>query len=319
MATTHTIAAGDQTLKTELDVFIPEIWAESIRATFKKSLVMGNIANDYSALVTNGGDKIHIPTLQDVADAAAKVQGEPVDFTTNTEVEMSITVDQHFATAVMIDDLAKVQASYELTAGFADSMAYKLALNVEDALFTKLSNGLKALDLDHGDGTVDRVLNRSRLSHIITYMYSLDLRPEDCVLVLSNRLYSSLFNLDDFVHISKTGAANLPAGTVGTLMGMPVVHSPRVGNDAVHADTLDDAGDATGDTQRPGGYVVHKDALGVAYSKQPTAVTQYDIAYIGHKMVTDMIYGCALLQDTNQTKAISLVEGSQTTAAAWQS
>ena len=36
-------------------------------------------------------------------------------------------------------------------------------------------------------------------------------------------------------------------------------------------------------------------------------------------MVTDMIYGCSLLQDTNQVKAISLVENDQDTAAAWQS
>ena len=311
MATTHTIAAADQTLKTELDVFIPEIWAESIRAKFKKSLVLGNIANDYSALVTNGGDKINIPTLQDVAD--------PVDYATNTEVDLSITVDQHYATAVMIDDLAKVQASYELTAGFADSMAYKLALNVEDALFTKLSNGLNGLQMDNGDDSVDRVLNRARLSHIITYMYSVDLRPEDCVLVLSNRLYASLFNLEDFIHVSKTGAGDLPAGTVGTLMGMPVIHSPRIGNDAIHADTTAEDGSALADTRRPGGYVVHKDALGIAYSKKPTAVTQYDIAYIGHKMVTDMIYGCNLLQDTNQVKAISLCENDQDAAANWQS
>lgn len=319
MATTSTIATNDQTLKAEVDVFIPEIWSSAVAASFKKNLVLGNYAKDFSALVAGGGDKINIPTQQFADDAVAKVQGTPVDFTTNTEVDMSITVDQHYITAVMLDDLAKIQASYDLMTGITDSMGYKLALNIEDALFTKLSNGLNAVQMDNGDDSVDRKLSRARLAHIVTYMYSVDLRPEECVLVLSNRLYASLFNLDDFVHVSQTGAANLPAGSVGTLMGMPVIHSPRIGNDAIHADTTAEDGSALADTRRPGGYVVHKSALGIAYSKNPTPVVEYDIAYIGWKMVTDVIYGCNLLQDTNQVRAISLCENDQDTAAAWQS
>ena len=319
MATTQIIHTDDQTLKTEQDVFIPEIWADSILASFKKSLVLGNIATDYSSLASGGGDKINIPTMQDVADAVAKAQGVPVDFTTNTEVDMSIDINQHYVTAVMIDDLAKVQSAYDMTSNIASSMGYKLALNIEKALFTKLSNGLNAVQMDNGDDSVDRVLNKNRLSHLITYMYSVNLRPEECVLVLSNRLYASLFKLDDFVHVSKVGAANLPNGTVGTLMGMPVVHSPEVGNDAIHADTTAEDGSGLADTRRPGGYVVHRSALGIAYSKFPTAVAEYDMQYIAHKMVTDVIYGCNLLQDANQVRAISLCENAQDTAGAWQS
>ena len=320
MSTTHYISAGVQTLKTELDVFIPEVWAQPLAASFQTALKMGSFAIDYSALVSGGGDKINIPTMQDVADAVAKVQGEPVDFTTNTEVALSITLDQHFITATMIDDLAKVQASFDMTNTLAASMGYKLALNVEKALFTKLASNINGLDLDHGDSSVDRIFNKERLSYIVTHMYANNLRPEECVLVLSNRLYASLFKLDDFVHVSKVGAVGLPAGTVGTLMGMPVVHSTIVGDDVVSADCVEEDGStAVGDTLRAGGYVVHKSALGIAYSKQPTMVAEYDMQYIAHKAVTDMIYGCALLQDTNQKKVISLIEGSQTTAAAWQS
>ena len=102
-------------------------------------------------------------------------------------------------------------------------------------------------------------------------------------------------------------------------MGMPVVHSPEVGNDAIHADTTAEDGSGLADTRRPGGYVVHRSALGKAYSKFPTAVAEYDMQYIAHKMVTDVIYGCNLLQDANQVRAISLCENDQDTAGAWQS
>ena len=129
--TTHYIGDDDQYLKAEVDVFIPEVWADAIRASFQKKLVLGNLATDYSALVSGGGDTIHIPTFQDVGDAVAKVQGNPVDFTRNLEVEHSISISEHYVTAVMIDDLAKTQSSYDLTNGIASSMGYKLAINVE--------------------------------------------------------------------------------------------------------------------------------------------------------------------------------------------
>ena len=319
MATGFATTATSQAADTELAVFIPELWGDAVRASFKKSLVLGNLAKDYSSLVSGGGDKIWIPTYQDVGDAVSKTQGEPVDFTRNLEVAQSITVDQHYATAIMIDDLAKVQSSYDLISGLSESMGYKLALNIEKALFTKLSDGLNAVEFDNFDDSVDRVLNKERLSGLITYMYSQNLRPEECTLVLSNRLYASLFKLDDFIHASKVGNMNLPAGSDGQLMGMNVIHSPEVGNDAVHADTTSETGAALADTRRPGGYVVHNSALGIAYSKAPTPVTDYDIAYIGWKMVTDVIYGCNLLQDTNQVRAISLTENGHDTAAAWQS
>ena len=90
MATTHYVHADDQTLKTEVDIFIPEIWGDSIRASFKKSLVMGNLARDYSSLVSGGGDVIHIPTYKDVADAVAKTQGEPVDLQEMTKLKCQL-------------------------------------------------------------------------------------------------------------------------------------------------------------------------------------------------------------------------------------
>ena len=48
--------------------------------------------------------------------------------------------------------------------------------------------------------------------------------------------------------------------------------------------------------------------LAYAFSKQPTIESEYDIDYIAHKMVGDMIYGSALNQDASQTKVWGIVE-----------
>lgn len=303
--------------QTELDVFIPELWADAIRSTFKKQLVLGALANDYSSLVSGGGDKIHIPTFADVADAAEKTAYDAVSYSKNTETEITLTIDQHYYTAAMIEDLAKVQTSADLMTNYADSIAYKLALHIEDALAAKLSSSTRCINLDNGDSSVDRVLNRKRIVAIVRHLYKVGINPEDCVLVLSSRLYASLFDLDDFVHAEKIGAvANFPAGTVGQIMGIPVIPSTRVNRNLIAAAAVDEAGANVDDDLFPGGFVVHKDALMIGYSKFPTANAEYDMDYIAHKMVTDVVYGCGILHDAsvNQARVFSLMEAGATAA-----
>ena len=93
---------------TENAVFIPELWGDAIRSTFKKNLVLGALANDYSSLVSGGGDKIHIPTFADVADAAAKTQYDAVTYANNTEVEITkiefdTSDNKHIVSRIVID------------------------------------------------------------------------------------------------------------------------------------------------------------------------------------------------------------------------
>ena len=305
---------------TENAVFIPELWGDAIRSTFKKNLVLGALANDYSSLIAGGGDKIHIPTFADVADAAQKTQYDAVTYDNNTEVEITMDVNQHYYTAAMVEDMAKVQSNADLIAGYADSIGYKLALHLEDALAAKLSTTTRAINMDNGDSGVDRVLNRNRIVAIVRHLYKVGINPEDCVLVVSTRLYASLFSLDDFVHAEKLGGlANFPTGTVGTVMGIPVIPSPRIHRNLISASAVDEAGGNLDDDLYPGGFVVHKEGLMLAYSKYPTANAEYDMDYIAHKLVTDVIYGCGLLHDSsvNQARIFALYEAGQTTASNW--
>ena len=237
---------------TENAVFIPELWGDAIRSTFKKNLVLGALANDYSSLIAGGGDKIHIPTFADVADAAQKTQYDAVTYDNNTEVEITMDVNQHYYTAAMVEDMAKVQSNADLIAGYADSIGYKLALHLEDALCAKLSTTTRAINMDNADATVDRQLNRDRIVGIVRHLYKVGINPEDCVLVLSTRLYASLFNLDDFVHAEKINLANFPTGTVGTVMGIPVVASPRIHRTLISSSAVDEAGSNVDDDLYPG-------------------------------------------------------------------
>ena len=276
------------------------------------------VQSSYSSGTENA---VFIPELwADVADAAPKTQYDAVTYANQTEVEITMDVNQHYYTAAMVEDMAKVQANSDLLAGYADSIGYKLALHMEDALAAKLSSTTRAINLDNGDSGVDRVLNRARIVAIVRHLYKVGINPEDCVMVVSTRLYASLFSLDDFVHAEKLGGlANFPTGTVGTVMGIPVIPSSRIHRTLLSADAVDEAGGNIDNDLYPGGFVIHKDGLMMAYSKYPTANAEYDMDYIAHKMVTDVVYGCGLLHDAsvNQARVFALYEAGQTTASNW--
>jgi len=213
MATTATVPAGDIMLKTsELDVFIPEMWADSIRASFKKQLKLAPLSSDYSAAFSGGGDKVHIPTYQDVADAADKSEGTPVNYAARNEVALNIEINRHKYTSCMIDDLPVVQSSNELFSGYADSMAYKLALAFDANLEAELQstdNGILIGTTAVSGADAAEALGMNSISDIWTAVTANNVNPAECVLVFGIKLYSSLFLLDDFVHISKTGVSNL--------------------------------------------------------------------------------------------------------------
>ena len=141
MATTIGSAnpVASQASDTELAVFIPEIWADAVRASFKKSLVMGNLATDYSSLLSGGGDTVNVPSVADVADAATKAAHVPVNYTNATEDQLQIAATTHQYASAMVEDMGVVQSSADLLSMYSDSIGYKLALGVEVAIEAALA------------------------------------------------------------------------------------------------------------------------------------------------------------------------------------
>ena len=311
MATTIGSAnpAASQASDVELAVFIPEIWADAVRASFKKSMVMGNLATDYSALLANGGDTVNVPSVADVADAATKAPHVPVNYTNATEDQLSIAATTHQYASAMVEDMGVVQSSSDLLSMYADSIGYKLALGVEVAIETALALTTECINI--AGNAVAKTIDAATLAHMSKVAMENNAPLNECVLVLNPTLYASLFRIDDFIHISKTAAVDVPNGLVGSVMGMNVYLSNNISS-TNHNDAVDSDNGALTDGNVLGGFLMHKSALGYAFSKRPTVNSEYDIDYIAHKLVGDTIYGAKLLQDASQTKCWGIVEDGTT-------
>ena len=71
MATAFATTATSQEVDTELAVFVPELWSDAVRASFKKNVVLASPGTDMSSLISSGGDIIRIPTVADVPAVVA--------------------------------------------------------------------------------------------------------------------------------------------------------------------------------------------------------------------------------------------------------
>ena len=307
MATSTGLAnpAASQASDTELAVFIPEIWSQAVRASFKKNLVMTNLGNDLSSLVSGGGDTVNIPSVADVANAATKAPHVPVNYTNATEDSLSLALTSHKYASAMVEDMGAVQANSDLLSMYADSIGYKLALGFETEVEAALALTTECINI--AGNTVAKTIDALTLAHISKVVMENDCPLNECTLVLNPTLYSSLFRIDDFIHISKTAAADVPNGLVGSVMGMDVVLSNNITSTNANAAVDSDDG-ALNDNNVLGGFVLHKDALAFGFSKQPTVNSEYDIDYIAHKLVGDYIGGAKLVQDASQTKCWGIVE-----------
>ena len=311
MATSTGLAnpAASYASDAELAVFIPEVWAQAVRASFKRGLVLANVGTDYSSLLSAGGDIVHIPSVADVANIATKAPHVPVNYTNATEDKIDLTVTTHSYTSAMIDDMGKVQANSDLLSMYADSIGYKLALGFDAAVETALALTTECINI--AGNTVAKTIDAATLAHMSKVVMENDCPLNECTLILNPTLYASLFRIDDFIHISKTGAANVQNGLVGSVMGMDVVLSNNI-TSTNHNDAVDSDDGALPNGNVLGGFLIHNSALAYGFSKAPTVSSEYDIDYIAHKLVGDYIGGAKLVQDASQTKCWGIVEEATT-------
>ena len=307
MATSTGLAnpAASQASDTELAVFIPEIWSQAVRASFKKNLVMTNLGNDLSSLVSGGGDTVNIPSVADVANAATKAPHVPVHYTNATEDSLALALTSHKYASAMVEDMGVVQANSDLLSMYSDSIGYKLALGFETEVEAALALTTECINI--AGNTVAKTIDALTLAHISKVVMENDCPLNECTLVLNPTLYSSLFRIDDFIHISKTARADVANGLVGSVMGMDVILSNNI-TSTNHNDAVDSDDGALTNGNVLGGFVVHSSALAYGFSKQPTVNSEYDIDYIAHKLVGDYIGGAKLVQDASQTKCWGIVE-----------
>ena len=236
-------------------------------------------------------------------------------------------INQAIHSAISITDVAKVQTSYDVMNLYTSKLGYALAKKIDAYVGIKL---FEEIAFNHTNGSSDGnaagntvEINTTHdsyniitagVSNMIEAIHTNDSNLEDWTLVLVPKCYASLFKLGDFarydgIGASLGGAVPFISGYAGKLGGVNVV----VNNNFQHygaASTTQaqsatpvgnfSANGVTDESEKLLGYLVHKDAMHIAYASGMKARVQsdYHLSSLSTRFVADSVYGCTITGNT---------------------
>ena len=274
--------------------FIPELWAEPIYKFYKETNRLANSVDDYSPLVRNAGDTVHIPKIA-LKAPVAKVKSTIVDFSTAATVgKVDLTIDKHYVVPELFEDFALIQSNFELISKYTRMMGESIARQVESDMWAELDGFQTRVDC-----SANNTFGVATLESVLANLYAIDIDPNNCSMALSNLLLADVMNPSGgigqyFIRQDASGEGQgLRTGAVGLIYGMNVFLTSA----APTATTNDLAV----------GAVYPTEACVFAAQQDVRVQAEYDIAYLGTKVAADIIYGMKLIDESGDLRGLNLV------------
>lgn len=277
---------SDHTTQTTAASYIPEIWSEKLNDFFRANLKAASFFEDWSADIAGGGDIIRRPNVSEMtANSFAFGSLTQVTLNAPTHGLISLTVNTHYETSFLLQDdvLASIKSSYGAQEVWMKNAGYTTAATLEDALlalFAGFTTIVGASHLSLNDSNIRAGLQALDIANVPQEDRAWFLYPQQVWEVMGINKYSLLTNTG--------GADPVLKGVVGTLYGVPVVSTTRIGVGTGVASTKGSRLNA----------VAHKSALAFAVAN-PVGMsankvrlqTQYLQEYLGTLVTADVIFG----------------------------
>ena len=301
-------AAGDLMDTTSGDGFIPEVWSDAIYSFFFRANKLRGSVDDYSALVKGKGDKINIPAIL-MQTAQSKGASDAVSWDTNKGstpqahdvAAVGLEIDNHIYQAEIFEDILTIQAQYELVSKYAKMFGESLARKVETDIWAELDGFQTTVTL-----AADDTVAAGDMESILANLYDLDIDPNQASMAVNHLILADLLNpsagigtyftRNDAIPSGGNAAmgAHVSSGAMGLIYGMDVFFSQAI---------------STSGTVKSGAVYV-PGACAFAASQDVRVQTQYDVDYLGTKVIADMIYGAKLLDSATNKLGLNLVNPS---------
>lgn len=267
--------------------YIQEKWTRDIQQPFDALLEIAKLVKDRSALVSDGGDTVNVPFTGTV-NARAKAASTNVTYDSPEGTAIVGSINKHYYVATLIEDIAKVQSSYDLQDAFKQRMSEGVARQIDTdvhALYasagTSVSGGAAIDDAD--------------ILSVVAALDAANAPQSNRRGVVGHYTKQDLSGVNKYSAYDQTGktgkAVDGSDGLVASVYGMDLYHSGNV---------------PTSTTGR--NLFFHRDAIALAQQLRPKFEMEYSVDAIGMKAVLHAIYG------TWVERASSVVELTRTTA-----
>lgn len=267
--------AGNITTTTAA-VMISEAWTKEVEKPFYKALFAQKLVTQRGDLVTGGGDTIHVPFLGSL-DARDKAAGTAVTYDNNTETEISISINKHKYSAVLIEDIAKVQSNYNLASLYRGAQAEALARAIDtDLLSLHASAGTNV--------SAGAAVDDADMIAVVEALDAANVPRGNRAGIVHAEAHSDMLGINKYVaydQTGKTGNAVSDDYLVSKVYGFDIYLSNNVVETAGSPNILHNL-------------FFHKSALSLAVQLKPTYKMEDSVDHIGTKAVLHTIYGVAV-------------------------
>lgn len=267
--------------------YVQEKWTRDIQQPFDAALAMAKLVQNRSGLVADGGDVLRIPFTSSV-NARAKSASTAITYDSPEGTPIALNVDKHYYVGVLIEDIAKVQSSYDLQTAFKERMAEALARQIDtdlmalyDSAGTTVSGGAAIDDAD--------------ILAVVAAFDAANTPGSQRYGVIGHNTKTDLLGVNKYTAYDQTGktgkAVDGSLDLTGSVYGMELYHSGNV---------------PTNTTGR--NLFFHKKAINLAQQRKPEFHMEYSVDQLGTKTALDTVYGVGV------ERAASVIELTRTTA-----
>lgn len=268
--------------------YIPELWTKEVEKPFYKALQMANLVQRRDSLAADGGDTVNVPFISQV-DARAKAASTAITYDSPDGTAVTLNIDKHYYSGVLIEDIAKVQSNYDLRSLFQGAQAEAVARQIDTDLLglyasagTTVSGGAAVDDAD--------------IIAVVAALDAANTPQSERYGVIGAGAKGDLLNVNKYVAYDQTGktgkAVDGSSGLVASLYGMDIYMSQNVPVSTTGKETF-----------------FHKKALTLVQQLKPTYIMEQTVDHIGWKAVLHAVYGIGV------ERAASYVVVTRTTAA----
>lgn len=250
--------------------YIEQKWTRDIQQPFNKVLQAKKLVQDRSGLVSDGGDLLNIPFTATV-NARAKAAATGLIYDSPEGSPVTLAIDKHYYVGVMLEDIAKIQGSYDLKSAFQERMTEALARQIDTDLMSLFASA--GTTVAGGAAVTD-----ASILAIVTALDLADVPQEQRRGVIGANTKADLLGINKYTAYDQTGktgkAVDGSDGLVGSLYGMDIYYSGNVQTSVTGRNMF-----------------FHKKAINIAQQQAPKFEMEYSVDYLGWKTALHCVYG----------------------------
>jgi hypothetical protein len=279
--TTGAFGSGNVNIgTTAANVFRPNVWSNEVLMFVKANLVLLPLVKHYDAEVSSYGQTVEIPNVSAIS-ANAKSQNTVVTLNYVTETKTTITINQHYESSFLLEDIAAIQSKSDLRSDYTQSAAYAIAAKIDNGLANAMTTAFTAY------GAFGTALADSLILVGNRYLDDNKAPQGDRSLVVTPQGKQEMLNIDKYIRYDAIGVGGsdnaILNGQIGEIYGIKVFMSQNLVQ-------------VTTNPNQNNHLLFHKEAFAVAVQQQPRTQASYKQEYLGWLVTVDILWGMTSLR-----------------------